>query len=340
MLHFLSSLFTQPSERSDGLSEASLDKAIERAVLGTDRRLYALPDYRKRLRQPVEQAVNHAIALVEALPEPVPISAQAFGEDPRLRALFASTDRLREVCGRLDAVRDYLADLAEPPPEEIFGLLTMSREERNVFAMELQEDDLRRDVLQVAVNFFNFRYLGPAASEQDTRWELKKRAFDFLVEKALESLVNERGRRRDLARQQQLLRHKLEAMRAGRWGLGAMEDGEGPRPNLAVLESEIEAIETELGQGHTDNLGLEESLDCVADTLGRPADWLAARPVSLRLDYRGIKVSESSSAPAHDIRLVELFSSTGESRTVLFGRIVRADMPEPADFWKTAKRYL
>lgn len=339
MLRLLSSLFTDSKERSGGLDETLVAKAIERAVDGTDRRIRALPDYRKRLRQPVEQAVSHMIALVDALPPAVEISPRAFGEDPVLRAFFVSAEHMGEVFRGFNSVRDYL-DLAEPLPEAIFGLLAMGREERSVFGMELDGDNLRRDVMQTAVNFSNHRYLGPAGSEPDTRWELKKRAFDFLLEKALERLVDERGKRRDLDRQRQLLRRKLEAMRAGNFGLDAMlEEGGGQVDDPATLEAEIEAIEAELGQFHTDNLSIEESLACVADTLARPADWLAARSLGLRLDYRGIIVPDASAA-AREITLTELFSGGGPRRTVLLGRIARADMPKPADFWKTAKRYL
>ena len=73
--------------------------------------------------------------------------------------------------------------MAEPLPEKIFGLLSMAMTERKVLGVELVDDTLRRDVMQVTVNFFNHRYLGLTSNEQDTRRELKKRAFDFLIEK-------------------------------------------------------------------------------------------------------------------------------------------------------------
>ena len=339
MLRFLSSLFTNQVEQSGLLDEALLEKAIERAVAGTDRRIHALGDYRTRLREPVKLAVNHVIALVNALPPPIEISPLAFGGNNGSRVFFVSTEHLREVLGKFNNVRDFLADLATPPPDEIFGLLTMLREERNVFGMELDGDSLRRDVMQVAVNFSGHRFLGPTGNEVDTRRELMKRAFDYLIEKALERLTGEQGKRRDLGRQRHLLRQKLDVMQSGQWGLGAMlNDSEGPGPDLADLEAEIETIEAELGQSHTDSLGLEESLALVTDTLTHATDWLAARKISLRLDYRGIKLPDSSTIP--EIELAELYSSTGERRTVVLGRFARTDIPEPPDFCKAAKRYL
>jgi len=343
MLRFLSSLFASPEEpRPDGLDEALVEKATERLLEGTDPRIRALSDYRERLSEPVVQAILHVIALVDALPPPVAISPQAFGEDGGLRAFFVSTEHLREVLGGFNTVREYLENLAGPPPEDIFGLLTMLRQERNVFGMELDGDTLRRDVLQVAVNFSSHRYHGIACTEADTRRELKKMAFDFLVQTTLQRLTDERSKRRELDRQRHLLRQKLDAMQAGQWGMNAMlgEGGGQEAPDLAQLEAEIEAIDAELGQAHADKLSLEDSLECIADTLNRPADWLASREISLRLDYRGVKIDDTAAAAGREITLTELFSSTGEHRTVLLGRIARADLPEPPDFWKVAKRYL
>jgi hypothetical protein len=207
--------------------------------------------------------------------------------------------------------------------------------------MELEGDTLRRDVLQVAVNFSHHRYLCPTGTEADSRWELKKRAFDFLLERALERLVGEKEKRGEMERQRQLLRRKLAAMRAGNWGLASMNaDSEAPPPDIPALEAEIAAIDAELGRTGASALGLEESLDLVADVLSQPADWLAAREICLRLDYRGIRVAESSPAPAGELRLTELYSGTGVSRIALLARVPRGEIPEETDFLQRASRYL
>ncbi|SDY08830.1 hypothetical protein [Nitrosomonas sp. Nm33] len=341
MLRFLSSLFTGTSEQNKGLPEDLIEKAIERAVDGTDRRIRAIGQYRKRLHQPVELTIDHVISTVDALPAPIEISPRAFGQDSCLRAFFVSTDHLREVFGNFKTVRNYLTDLTGPFPEQIFGLLSMVMEEHKVFGVELVGETLRREVMQVTVNFSNHRYLGPTSNELDTRRELKKRAFDFLIEKALERIAGERSKRRELDRQWYLLQQKLNTMKAGNWGLDPMlTDHEQQHPDLAALEAEIEVIERELGQFHTDNLGLEESLASVIDTLSHPAAWFASREIRLRLDSMGIKIQDSSTVPSKEIVLTEIFSGTGERGIVLLGHIARTDIPEPASVWREALRYL
>jgi hypothetical protein len=138
-----------------------------------------------------------------------------------------------------------------------------------------------------------------------------------------------------------LLQQKLDAMQAGRFGLGGMLTETDAQPaNLADLEAEIKRIDRGLALSHADNLSLEESLAIVVDTLSRPDEILASRAISLRLDYRGIKVADSVGVPANDITLTEVYSGTGQQRTVLHAYIPRSDIPEPPDFWKLAKRYL
>ncbi len=286
MLKFLSKLFGSAKQPPATLDRTLIDAAVERTVDGTDRRLRALGDYRKRLRGPVERAVSHAISLVDDFPASAEISRRAFGTDFRVRALFSSVEHLHEVLGRLKSVREYLKENVAAPTDEIFGLLVMEREERTVFGTELEGESIRRDVMQVALNFFNHRFLAPASSEADSRWDLKKRAFDYLIERALEQLANDRRKRGELDRQRRLLRRKLELLRAGQWGLRAMISDQELPPDITGLEAEIESIDTELGRFGAGGLSLERSLEWIAATMAAPEDWLAARPSSLHLDYR------------------------------------------------------
>lgn len=238
-------------------------------------------------------------------------------------------------------MREFVDQGGAPRPEPIYGLLVTEREERTVLGVELDGDTIRRDVMQVAVNFFNHRFLTPAAGEAECRWELKKRAFDYLIERALERLTRERIKRGEMEQQRRLLRRKLEAMRAGQWGLGAMiEDPGTSAGDISALEAEIDVIDRELGLFAGSALALEKSLEQIADTLSRPADWLASRRICLRLDHRGILVPETSAASFIECEFVELFSTSGIQRTVLPVRIPSGEIPEREDYLKKAAHYL
>lgn len=340
VLNFVSRLF-RPRASPDLEPEAALiDSAIERVVDGTDRRLRALGSYRKRLREPVASSVEYVRALVDGFPTATEISGSAFGRDPTVRALFSSVEQLHAVLGNSRGLRDFLA--AGPVTgDDAYALLVMDREARTVFGTELDGDTVRRDVIQKAVNFSLQRFLGVRGSEQESRIELKKRAFDYLIERALESLTDERLKREGMVQQRRLLRKKLEAMRAGRWGLAPLDcDDESPVSDGANLEDEIEAIDQELGRFAGSALDLDESLERVSSILWAAGDYLGVRDLRLHIDYRGLCVPESAATPDSDVQLIELFAASGLCRTVLFVRVPVGEIPERSDPLRKAAHYL
>jgi hypothetical protein len=341
MLHFLSSLF-KPSDEGTGVPDKALIRAAtERAIDGTDPRLRALGGYRKRLRQPVECTVRHIIALADDLPPAIEISRRGYGADPRLRAFFVSAGHLQEVMGGFRMVSDWLQGITGPLPDTIFGLLTLAYRERTVFGTERRGEILRRDVTQQAVNFVDHRFVSPAATEADARWEMKKRGYDYLLKVALEKILATHARREKLKQERRLLSRKLEAMKAGNWGLEAMftpDEAAGKDP--AALEAQVETVEQELLSLGSDAESLQRSLDELAQVLEQPGHWLSRRALSMRLNYMGIRVEEDSEEPSTLLEMNELYSATGEHRILLPGYIPRSELPERPDFYKAAQRYL
>jgi hypothetical protein len=341
VLHFLSTLFTQAQKPGAEYDPALLEAAIERVVDGTDRRLRGFGSYRKRLQRAVEAAVVHVIGLVERLPASTEISRRAYGSDPRLRAFFVSPADLQEKIGGFRAVGDFIKDAGGPLPDEIFGVLSMEWEQRNVLGMQLQGDTVQRDVPKVVVNFFNHRYFGPAGTEAESRWLVKVRAFDYLIEKALERIVSARGRRRELESQHALLQRKLAVMRQGNWGLESMlAPSEHATPPLAELEAEIDAVEAELAGLGSRPGELEQTFAYITETLEQAADWIELRTTRLGLDSMSVKSESGAAAGASELELCELFSVRGDSRILLTGRFPRAELPARPDFFREAGRYL
>jgi hypothetical protein len=341
MLHFLSSLFKASGDASGAPDRALIEAATERAIDGTDPRLRALGNCRKRLREPVTAAARHVIALVDGQQAPVEISRRSFGTDPRLRAFFVSADHLQEILGGIRTVRDFLNGVSGPLPDAIYGLLTMEWKERTVLGAEQRGEIQRREVRQVAVSFFNHRFAGPAASDAESRWELKKRAYDYLLEVALETIVATRSKRRELQREQKLLNRKLATMKAGSWGLeGTFAHDEAQPADPAALEAQIDAVQKELLEIGGDTENLTRSLDQLAGILADPAHWIARRELSMRLNYMGIRVEDTAGEASNLLKLFELYSANGARRIALPGYIPRAELPERPDFFKQAQRYL
>jgi hypothetical protein len=338
----MSSLFAAPERRSDVIDKELLERAIERAVAGTDPRLHALSGYRKRLREPIECAVRHVIELTGQLPEPAEISRKACRNDPRLRAFFVSPDHLQEVLGQCQALTEYRRAQQPGPDEAIYGMLSMVRSEKNVLGMDLRGDLLQREVAQVAVEFSQHRVVGAAGSEAESRRMLMRRGFDHLLEKALGSIVATRGRKAELDQQYQLLKRKLDAMQSGRWGLDSVfAADDAQHTDVARLESEIVAIEGELLALGTHPNSLEYSLQQLSTTLGSPERWLDLRSVRLEIDQMSIKSGPGSTGRSYRLDLTELFATaTGERRVVLLGRVPVSDLPPIPDFLTEAERLL
>ena len=341
MLKFISSLFSSDEERAGGLDKSIIDAAIERAVEGTDRRLRGFGDYKNRLRASVETAANYVVDFVDTLPEPFEISPGAYSSDARLRAFFASADRMREVFGDFTAVDDFLKNKQGLKPEKVYGLLMMKWQEKQVLGMELRNEIVKRDVLQVTYNFFDHIYIGPTDDEEETRWELKKRAFDFMVEQALERIVKAQGERGQLKEQKRLLEQKLEKMNAGNWGLSTMQAGkDNPSPDLVSLEDEIESIERSLQALSADRSNIEGNFDHINETLGNPAACLSRRNIVITLDEMLVKRDSNAGGRVNRLDLLEFYAANGERRVVLNGWIATSDLPRKKDFLDEASRYL
>jgi hypothetical protein len=341
MFQFLNTLFSLPARQTRGKCGDLIEEAIDRVIEGTDRRLQAVGGCRRRLRSPVEKAVMHVVDLVDALSEPVEISRSTFSSDPRLRAFFASYNHMQEKVGLAKTMEAYLTQASIYGNSRIYGLLSMQREEKNRLGTVLQDDHIQREVQQVVVNFTNHNFLEPSVSLEETVLNVKKRAFDFMIEICLERIIAERTRYAQLEQQQHLLKRKLKAMRAGNWGLEEMLRPEkSGNEGFNALESEIESIENELSMMSPRHEVLDRNLEIIAETLGRPEELLALRTIQLELDSMNIKADASTSAKTSELVLTEVYSGIGAARILLPGWYPVDELPDERKSIADAMRYL
>lgn len=323
-------------ETAGSYPESLIEMATERAVDGTDSRLRLLPGYRKRLREPVIQAIDHVVALVDGISALVPAGRKDHGAEPRLAALFASAAAMLDVFGRDPALAEFLSSPDSAGFPRVTTLVLAERMERNILGMDLVGDRVQQDVAQVTVSFSGHRLLDPRGSEEETRRQLKRRAFDHLLGLALTRIAEARVERENLKRQSDLLRRKLAALERGGWGFDAPE-GEPPDP--AALATELDAVSAQL-----DTLGANEGvlrahLEIVAGLLGEAPSQIWADEITLYLDPMNIQ-REARDPSARRIVLRELHNAQGRNAVMLPVSIVPEELPPREDFVTAAQRYL
>jgi hypothetical protein len=315
--------------------ESLVEAAIERAVDGTDSRLRLLPGYRKRLRESVIHAIDHVVALVDAIPAPLVASRDDFNVDPRLAALFVSAEHMLDLLGRDRTMIGFLKE-ASVGTERLIALLLAERVEKNVLGMELAGEQVRRDVAQLTVSFRNYRLVDVADSEAETRRLLKRRAFDHLLSLALARIAELREERTDLARQRDVLRHKLLTLERNGW---SFEAGEGETADPASLQSELADIETQLEDLGTDASVLNTHLDIVADQLAQAEKLLQLETVHMRLDSMNVQRDANDEA-GRDVVLPEIHNARGRCNALLLVSVAPGELPPHENRLDTAYRYL
>lgn len=315
--------------------ESLLEMAIERAVDGTDPRLRLLPGYRKRLREPVIHAIDHVVALVDAIPEPVPAGRADHGAEPRLAALFSSADEMLQHFSQEAALAEFMSGPGGGA-ERVTALLLAERVERHILGMELVGDQVQRDVPQVTVSFTAHRLLDPNASEAEMRRLLKRRAFDHLLVLALTRIAEARVERTDLVRQRDLLRRKLQALERGGWTFEAPQEG---RSDPAALVAELDAITEQLAAIGVERDVLPNHLSIVAELLGDAEHQLWSGGIQLHLDRMNIQ-RDARDPLARLLVFGELNNARGRRVVMLPVEIRPADLPAREDFVAAAERYL
>jgi len=337
----LQSIFTGTNQPGKFDKELML-RGIERVVDGTDPRLRAVSHYRRQLWGAVECAIDFIVTFVNALPPPIMADRQGYMADPRLRALFASPETLREILSFSEGARRYLKQAPTPLPAELYAVLGAARVEKTVLGIDLDGDILRREAPQTVVNFQNHGLVCLTDNEQDTRRELMRRGADYLIETALGRLTASRVQKTQLEQQQRkLLQQKANLMKMAHVGLGDLAGPAASEPvDLNALEQQIQEIETELGELRADSATLDQHLAKVAATLSEPEKYLRMESISLNLDHMNIKAPSNSQRVSNAMTFEEIVMGKDRRVVALLVRFPSDQLLPQPDFFKEANRLL
>ena len=170
-------------KRRQRQKEAALAELIERMVQDSDPAIRKVAGYRRQLQKPVENALGYIEGLISSIPGPFSLSAEYWDKDPLIHALFVNPDLIRSLLHNCAELKSFFqksrVDIA-------VVLLTATKKEQTIFGTALEGEIVRRDVPQVAVEFYDHRVAAPVAKGKEIRRELVNRGLNVLATYALE----------------------------------------------------------------------------------------------------------------------------------------------------------
>ena len=104
--------------------------------------------YQGKLEGCIRGCIAHLRAIGRQQLEPILLARSAWNDDPRLSAFFATVDDIPACLGRSNELRAFFENPANREIGEAYALLAMKKEERTVFAPQLEGDVVRHDVAQ------------------------------------------------------------------------------------------------------------------------------------------------------------------------------------------------
>jgi hypothetical protein len=287
-MNFLTRLFhsSHPGEPED----PALEEALERAAMRVEPRVKQTRHWPDRYRASIGRALAQARRVAGGIPGPVTLDSEHWVGDPLVHALFTSADDMHRLLSMNPVLRDFIAAHG---CTDVYVLLSMRREEKNVFGMEASGATLVRDVPQRVIWFADHLVLAPAASEAEAGDTLLWSLFDRFLERlsvGIGRLSHERER---------LIQEKEQAQTRLR---GAAESA---RPALA---KEFEDRLARLGEimqlldpGHLH--------DVFNTILSHPEDCLYLKRHAIRLDAMGVVQPEGHGTLLEFTDLIERYQA-------------------------------
>lgn len=298
--------------------DEALRSAIEQAVATVDPLLTTVSGYQRKLAPAVARALDHCAALAAAIPGPIDINRRAFGADPLVHALFAGPGDIGDMLGNSRELREFIADPARCPGEEIFALLGMRRREKIVSGIALQGDGLQTDVPQRLL-YFADHTLGELGGDLDTtRRRLRAAAFDGLARGFAASVAELRQQRQD-------------ARTA--WTMEQASAAAGSTERRQVLEEkQRQAIAS---------LTPESLLNALCEWLAAPEARLYLKPTEVTVDRMGVMASNlAAGGNLSTLSFPELVARDRRHWIVLVARVSREDARNSLLRQQQANRYL
>ena len=286
--------------------EQDLLDEINRIVSETKTKIPLVPNYQKRLKGPIQTALEKITELTRRIPGPVALGPDAWGDSPVLGAVFASPQALEQW---MDACPTLNEAYARYPASELYGVLVTQFKEKTSFGVAMVGSIVQKDVLQKTVYFESPQVVVAGPDPVSAQKALQHRILVNLFTHELAEIADLKALVEELAQQQDILEIKLSRHRKNNLS-GLMDQTE--RDAREIL-GDIERKREKIGR-HPDSP--ESHLAHVTEVLTDIDQYLSMTPFVLRLNSLGKRVPIGSQEPYNEVAFAECTYTGDHKRCV------------------------
>jgi len=260
----------------------ALRALIEQAVRQVEPELCRMHAFPQRYARAFRHALAYCQTMAAEVPGPVAINRQAFSHDPVVHAMFGSADAIQETEIKSRAVQEWQRSHALG---EVYALLAVRLQEKNILGMEMRGDHVQRDVPQKVVYFSHHTFSELGTSEQEVRMHLVQRFLQSLVERVKERIDHLREEKKRLEQLRDEIQARLRLHR---------DDADLKAAFASTLATLSEAVA---------GLDMRVYADYFDEVLLSPEKYLQLSPFSLHLDSMGVCRAPDEGGAARDLQL-------------------------------------
>ncbi len=309
--NLIRSWFGAPS----GSSTDALQEAIEVVVDNSTPKIRLVRGYKKKLKPPVESALDFIADLIKAIPGPIDATDQSLADNLLIKAFFLNRDEFEAI---ISVDEDLNAFFAENQPGDFFVMLGMQRDTKTTFGARLQGDIVVRDVAMQSVTFSDQRFRAPSVSMDAAYQNLALGVLQVLAHQALEIILKEQARQTELEQLEDELAAKIKAMARARRNLVLKKKDAADMHSYQEGQELLDQVEAELNRIETEQRGLNYYLDRLIQVLQHPENYITTEMSTVHLDRTGILLEGKSDDPQKNIRVLDVQLSDNPLRSVVF----------------------
>lgn len=286
-----------------GTTRPGIQDAIELVLENSCPKIRLIRGHKKKLRQPVESALNFITKTIGAIPGPLDVTSDAAVDDVLIKSFFLHKDQLKNTVGDDPELRDFLRRKSN---NDFYVLLTMNREVKTIFGSRQQGEIVVRDVALKAINFTDHQFRVPSLSMTELNQAIERGVLQILSHWALENVLDEQSRKEELSQLKEEMAAKVKILAHQRQQMVLEWRADSAGQSYHAAQRLLEKIEDELYAIKTKSLDSNYYLGEVTRILSHPNDFLTAEHVSMCFDRMGILLDAKESGEKDDVQVLEV----------------------------------